>query len=147
MHSLGFTGTRHLTADSKGLVLDAIGERLPEFDRFVTGGCNGFDAEMGRFLYGHFPNKLHYVIVPDNKGQVDWWFKGLPGVMIKYMPPGSSYRQRDQAIVDASDELFYCAQYPESDPRSQRSGTWLTKRLAVRAGVPVSGIVLNHLTD
>jgi hypothetical protein len=132
-----------LTNQAKDDTLAAIGDRLPEFDRFVTGGCNGFDAKMGLYLYNHFPDKVHLVIVPDNKGQVDWWFKGLPRVMIRYMPPGTTYRQRDQAIVDASDEVFYCAQYPEADPRSQRSGTWLTKRLAVASHVPVKGIILN----
>jgi|SRR6478735_10578915 len=143
MKSLGFTGTRHLTNGSKSAVLEAIGKRLPEFDRFVTGGCNGFDAKMGQYLYETFPEKLHYVIVPDNKGQVDWWFKGKPGVMIKYMAPGTTYKQRDQAIVDASDEVFYCAEYPENDYRSTRSGTWLTKRLAEASHVPVGGIILH----
>ena len=60
------------------------------------------------------------------------------------MPPGTTYKDRNEAIVNRVDELYYCADYPEEDRRSRRSGTWQTVRLARGRGIPVDGIILNQ---
>jgi hypothetical protein len=46
------------------------------------------------------------------------------------------YRERNQDIVNAVDLLIATPAQPEADPRSKRSGTWMTIRLARRANKP-----------
>lgn len=47
------------------------------------------------------------------------------------------YRDRNQAIVDAVGRLIVIPEHPEDDPLSARSGTWMTKRMAERRGIPI----------
>lgn len=48
-----------------------------------------------------------------------------------------SYPARNAAIVDESAVLVAGPQFPEHDPRSQRSGTWQTVRMARTKGIPI----------
>lgn len=151
MSNLGFTGTRatekHQFKIRSYLESADMLMYLRKFDTYVTGGCVGFDALVGRYLRLRFPPPIahHVVIVPANKSQVDpWWEEFDAGtVELIYMDDDTDYRDRNQAIVDRADQIFYCADYPEADGRSKRSGTWMTKRIAEREGVPVHGVILN----
>jgi hypothetical protein len=60
------------------------------------------------------------------------------------MAEGTDYRDRNTEIVRRSNQLFYCADYPENHGKSRRSGTWMTKRIAEQTGIPVNGIILNN---
>ena len=151
MTSLGFTGTR--ATEPHRLKLRTYLESadmvmfLRKFDTYVTGGCTGWDALVGRYLRLKFPPPIaeHIVVVPANRSQVDpWWEEFDPGtVHLVFMNDDTDYRARNEEIVRRSDHLFYCADYPEDNARSKRSGTWMTKRIGERAKIPVNGIVLN----
>jgi hypothetical protein len=150
MSSLGFTGTRNTKDFEERLRsywegVDAT-LFLREFDTYVTGGCRGWDAFIGRYLALRFPLKTHIVVCPANRSQVDpWWLEfDLGTILVVYMPEDTDYKDRNTEIVRRSDQLFYCADYPEEHGKSQRSGTWQTKRIAEKLGVPVSGIILNR---
>jgi hypothetical protein len=60
------------------------------------------------------------------------------------MPPGTTFKQRDARMVEVGDRVIAFPLYPENDPRSKRSGTWMTVRLANRAGKPVKIHVLRE---
>ena len=149
MTSLGFTGTRETEKFHERLrdYLESADMQLflREFDMFVTGGCRGWDAFVGRYLALTFPQKTHLVVVPANRSQVDpWWLEfDLGTILVKYMPEGTDYKDRNEEIVERSDHLFYCADYPEAHGKSKRSGTWQTVRIGHRARIHVNGIILN----
>lgn len=148
--TLGFTGTRNIGGHEEKLTayLQKSETHLFlswAFDQYVTGACKGWDAFIGEFLALTYPNATHTVLVPADQSQVDRWWEGfdLGKINVIFMPPNTDYRYRNEQIVQRSDYLFYCADYPEDDGRSKRSGTWMTKRIAEKAGVPLTGIVLN----
>lgn len=152
MKTLGFTGTRNVTRNvAIDLLMPWFITDFRRYDHFVTGGCQGFDEYVGMGLAYAFPAKRHTVIVPSNRLQVAvWWpdvktyVEDLGGVFeVIEMPQGTTYKDRNEAIVNRSDELFYLADYPEQDSNSRRSGTWQTVRLARKKGVPVDGVVVN----
>lgn len=156
MTALGFTGTRYFTTTDM-LTFILVEDRLhddmglwtwiADHDEFITGGCVGFDAIMGATLarWPTLREARHVVIVPADRSRVDPWWQDpdLDGrVTVIEMPDGSSYRERDQAIVDRADELFYVAHRHERHGSQKRSGTWLTVRLARQKGIPLRGIVM-----
>ena len=50
------------------------------------------------------------------------------------MPWGTTYADRNYQLVHRGTMLFGFPAYPEKDPRSARSGSWQTIRMARRAG-------------
>lgn len=146
MNLLGFTGTRSIDASIEPYFESAEYLMYADaFDGFVTGGCKGFDAYIGKLLALKFPDKKHIVVVPANRSQVDpWWEKFDPGfVTLVEMPAGSTYKKRNIKLVELAGHLFYCACYPEEHGSSTRSGTWQTFRLAKKAGMTPDGIIIN----
>jgi len=161
MKVLGFTGTRNVVKGESWRMLHVRHEYFVDFDRFVTGACRGWDAYAGEWLLRMFPSKQHEVVVPFNRSQVNYWWeqdeiKALiesarheyPETfrfMVYEMHKDSSYKDRNQEIVDTSTDLFYCADYPEQHGQSTRSGTWQTVRIARRVlgESHIRGIVLN----
>lgn len=144
---LGFTGTRQAAQPAAFRWLDApeTHEWFESYDGYVTGGCRGFDVLVGQHLADTFPDKEHWVICPSNKSQIfAWWLAPeYEFVRVVYMPEGTDYRDRNTEIVNRSAELYYCADFPEADGRSKRSGTWMTVRIAQNAEVPVTGMILH----
>ena len=141
MRVLGLTGTRVLTPARQRLVADLLAD--VRADRYVTGGAVGFDAFAGRLLALRWPQAEHVVVVPAFRGQVQpWWEEFVGRVTLEVMPAGSTFRDRNAAIVDSCDELVAFPTHPEADPRAKRSGTWQTVRLARRAALPVRVHVL-----
>jgi hypothetical protein len=119
-------------------------------DAFVTGACRGVDAVAGRCLVSEHPTAQHVVVVPDNRNAVrEWWpsVESRRSIQVYEMEPGSSYRERNEIIVELADHLVGFVEHPEDDPRSVRSGTWQTIRLARAAGVRVTLMDLAHPTD
>jgi hypothetical protein len=123
---LGFTGTRTINDDDKETIAKFLRTPSFEIDRFqtfVTGACIGVDAYVGELMSRWFPLARHVVIIN--------------------MPPESSYRDRNLNIVRLSNKLIGFPRYAEHDPRSRRSGTWMTVRIARRLGVTYKTSVLD----
>lgn len=142
MKIYGFTAARDLSVFGHGYI-ESVLEKLPPADGYVTGGAVGGDALIGQWLYRKYTgSRKHTVVVPYHRSQVyEWWHHGklvYPGIEVIEMTfADSSYRARNKKIVDICTELVAFPAYPESDPRSQRSGTWMTVRLARQAGKPI----------
>jgi hypothetical protein len=100
---------------------------------FVTGGCVGFDDFVGRTLVEIFPTHIHRVYVPANRTLVAAWWRDpklAPLVEVREMNPGTTYADRNQALVNDVAALV-------AKPKSVRSGTWMTVGMARRANKPV----------
>lgn len=136
----GFTAARDLDERGEAAAVNVL-VQVPWAARYVTGGCTGGDTFIGRWLV---LNRLgsdarHVVIIPADRSRVDpWWEKPVIRrttlVEVIEMPPGSTYADRNARIVEESTVIFGLPAYPEDDPRSRRSGTWQTIRMARRAG-------------
>lgn len=129
----GFTGTRRITPAMQTSI-DTTLACLPDATIVVTGGCIGVDAYVAR---GAQARGLHvYAIIPANRRQVDpeW---ATYCTTYKTMPEGTDYRDRNVTIVLRSDCAYAFPEHPEADPRSRRSGTWMTIRMCRKLGVPV----------
>lgn len=137
MTAISFTASRFNFAPPPPVVASVLSARVPPADRYVTGACQGGDAWIGAWLYVARPAAEHVVVVPYNRRQIDpWWTRtgSLPLVTVREMPPGTSYADRNRVLVDSADQVFGFPAFSEEDPRSQRSGTWQTIRMARDAG-------------
>lgn len=135
-HSTGLTlagsGTRETLPDETrrtlaGLVQDAVEDH--GIVKFISGACIGFDAWFGAFAATLWPEAEHLVIVPADRSRVDpWWLEFPRPVRVLHMPPETSYRARNLALVSGSHLLFAAPAAAERE--SRRSGTWMTIRMA-----------------
>lgn len=131
---LGYTGSRS-TPDAR--TVDRLYDWLDETGQYasghVTGACRGLDAIIGEYCATKWPEHHHLVIVPANTSFVDrWWLPFGHAVQVIHMPPGTTYKDRNQTIVNNSIGLVGCPIGAEDDPRQRRSGTWQTIRMARR---------------
>jgi hypothetical protein len=143
--TVGFTGSRELSlplAQSRRVIREAV-QSLPKDARVVTGACIGVDAEVAYLAYG-----THHVhtIVPADRSRVDPHWRDYCDTF-EEMPPGTTYRDRNERIVEVSTRLIGIAQAPENDIHSRRSGTWQTIRLARKAGRSVEVRLLTTTCD
>jgi hypothetical protein len=144
--AVGFTGSRTVPDRVRMSIIQRLLSGLHRYNTFVTGACTGFDAFAGEHCYLTYPG-THIVLVPADRSRVYPWWENVPQLpgrtlQIVDMPEGSDYRARNQEIVDRSNALIALAAAPEDAPASKRSGTWQTVRLARRAHLPVSGLIL-----
>lgn len=148
MITLGTTGTRHIANEDKPRFVQYLLDNdayFSMFDMYVSGACIGWDAVFGRTMAETYSDQEHVVIVPADQSRVDAWWEDIDvPVTVINMPEKTSYRDRNLEIVKFSNVLFYCADYPEANPRSLRSGTWMTVRLARNAGLEVNGIIIHE---
>jgi hypothetical protein len=151
--SVSFTAARAMDeAAQKGVVTSVLMVHVPHVARYVTGACVGGDAFIGRWLFYSRPEAEHVVVVPGDRSRVDdWWVSasftsGRPVTVVE-MPPGTTYADRNARLVAEAGAVFAFPAYPEDDPRSRRSGTWQTVRLARKAGTSVSGTASSRLTE
>lgn len=139
--TIGFTGPRAFYHEH------LVSPYLAELDAhtYVTGGAIGLDTYAGMALAHKYPHARHVVIAPANHAAVSYWWLGeeyVGRVIVHQMRHGTTYKARNEAIVRASTELMAFPLYVEHDPRSERSGTWQTVRIARRRDIPVSVRVL-----
>lgn len=138
MSVAGFTGTREPPEDWADRIDDLV-DALPPGTVVVVGCCVGVDARVAnraraRRLWVH-------AVVPGIGGR--WldpeWRRHCS--TFECMPIGTTYRQRDERIVDLvamhGGRLVGVPRWPEDDPRSLRSGSWMTCNIARRRGVPL----------
>lgn len=150
---IGFTGTRRVPDYRVRDVLDWVDERVATLGgtEYTTGACVGFDALVAPHLLKTRPDDLHRLIVPANRAQVDTdmfhEFLTHSGgwKAIELMPAGTTYRDRNERILDHADVLLAVADAPENAGRSARSGTWMTVRIARKRFLPVHELVLMEI--
>jgi hypothetical protein len=120
-------------------------------DLYVTGGCVGVDEAIATMLCRIHPESAQRIMVPHNRDLVDqYWLTAIgkrSNVEVIYMPAGSTYRDRNLAILGdftihgyfrhIPDLLIGFPPFPEKDPRMARSGTWQTIHLARYASPPI----------
>jgi hypothetical protein len=137
VRTISFTASRDMGEDAQqGVVTSVLTVHVPQVERYVTGACTGGDAFIGRWLYCHYPDAEHVVIVPANRSRVDpWWLeaKGRSVTVIE-MPPGTTYADRNAQLAAEANAVFAFPAYPEADRRSRRSGTWQTVRMSRGVG-------------
>jgi predicted Rossmann fold nucleotide-binding protein DprA/Smf involved in DNA uptake len=145
----GFSGSRTITDTDQRTIDDVLGSLLPGSE-YTTGGCIGVDTIVGRRMWLAHQKATHRVVVPADRSRVSpWWMHRAireagpgSGVLVEEMPPNTTYKDRNQRIVDHSNVLVAFPAHSEDDPRSKRSGTWQTIRMARRAGLEVLVTVL-----
>lgn len=147
MKTVGFTGGRNLSGVSPDKMVSPL--KKLERSQFVYGGCIGADEAIALWLTNFGPaGSRHRVILPANRAAVAEWWKypnaADPFPLVEYMPAGSTFKDRNQAIVNISDELVGFPEYPEDHPKSRRSGTWQTIRMGRKKSIPVDVHILRE---
>lgn len=132
MTFIGFSGSREAGPQDEWISTEIVRRLGGKGHLFITGGCIGFDAQIAKAAFEAGEEVL--TIVPANLSQVDPWVY-TRCTRYENMPSGSTYRNRNQRIVDLADTLVAV---PEDDElHNSRSGTWMTIRMGRRKGIPV----------
>lgn len=138
---IAISGSRTVTTPHQRALIRTCILAIPTMSRIVTGGCLGVDALAARVAFeaGCY---VIMTILPSNHRAVDPLWKSHCHGYIQ-MPPGTTYRDRNIAVLRRADQLLAFPRYPEDDPRSRGSGTWMTIRLAWADDMPVEIHVLD----
>jgi hypothetical protein len=138
-----FTGARDITESEALRVIQAV-FALPEHTRIISGGALGVDTVAALAVVMSQTHRMLHVVLPCTTEPRDvGWLEAAS--TWERMPPGTTFKQRDARMVEVGDRVIAFPLYPENDPRSKRSGTWMTVRLANRAGKPVKIHVLREI--
>ena len=132
---LGFTGTGNLPATHREVVYRGLAEIMRDLPPekimgIVTGACVGVDECIFFWFRAHYPEIPQTVVFPADRKAVDLT-EGevrIAGHTVVLMPPGTSYRQRNEKLVELSDLVgaFWTGQ--------KRSGTYMTMNIARKVG-------------
>ena len=140
-----FTGSREFPRHHQQVKIDQMLARLHNANGFVTGACIGIDHYVGLRLLRMYPDKHHTVVVPADRSRVvNWWapYAAPPapvgwsppaGVEVIEMPAGTSYRDRNQRMIDLGSFLIGYPARTEFHDASRRSGSWQTVRMGRRS--------------
>lgn len=137
--SVGFTGTRSLNPMEDIGRLMMILEALPTGTAIVTGACIGVDSFIASQAH-NFGLSVH-TVVPADRSRVDRRWRDHCDTF-EEMASGTDYRARNVRIVELSTRVIAVPDHAEDAPESRRSGTWMTVRIARKAGKPVDVHVL-----
>lgn len=140
---IGTSGSRGPLTKAQIALIRAKILSLPEGTTVVTGGCVGVDALIAETAYESGDLKVHTILPADHKAVDPKWREHCH--TWRQMPAGTTYRDRDQAVVEESDNLLAFPLYKESDSRARRSGTWMTIRMARRAVQSIETFILDGL--
>lgn len=141
---LGVSGSREALSE---IWYPTVSERvyrakLAGYTRLVQGACKGIDEIA--LMAGRY-HRLHtHSILPTMRGSLARTWK-VYSDSYEESPAGSSFLERDQLIVDQSDALLALPLYREDHPKSKRSGTWATIRMARRKAIPIRILVLTDI--
>jgi hypothetical protein len=129
---IGITATRHLTEVGQRHIEEAMREAVRlDVEGIIVGGAVGGDAYAG--LTAHALRLWVKVILPEDAKEADPDFHRYADEAEGRYP----YRERNTRIVQQCTDLWAFPAYLEADPRSKRSGTWMTVRIARQMGRPV----------
>lgn len=124
---IGFTGTQQgMTEEQKAAVDSLLDALCPSGGRVHHGDCIGADAQFHELARAR--RSLRIEVHPPRQSGKRAYCKGD----VKW--PAHDYRKRNQHIVNVCDVLIAA---PRLDYEEQRSGTWMTVRMARRADKPV----------
>lgn len=136
---VGWTGSRDLTDAMRAAIdtyLDYLATRYRATRdvKVVHGGCLGVDEYVSKSASARGIPQV--TIFPSNMSQAATACRYRSQEVVQ-MPEGSTYRQRNEAIVKLATTLVAVPRFAEDHPRMRRSGTWMTIRIARRRGVPL----------
>jgi len=128
---IGVTAARALNERGEQNITAALADVAGTAEMVITGGAIGGDAFAARCAHG-----------------LRLWVRTIFPLSVKEVDPDwrlyadeaegpYEYRERNERIVDQCSVLYAFPAFPEDHPRSRRSGTWLTIRMARKAGKPV----------
>jgi predicted Rossmann fold nucleotide-binding protein DprA/Smf involved in DNA uptake len=114
------------------LLTEAI-TALPRGTIVVQGGAIGIDYEAARIA--HNLGLDVWTIYPSDHSHISTTTR-IRSTRVEYMPPGTSYRQRNERVVGLSDWVIAVPERP-SNGVDWGSGTWMTVRIAKGVGKAV----------
>lgn len=144
---MAFTASRQIPKSAEARLRTTVLATLGRYDLYVTGACVGGDQEIASIIAECSPTTKQHILVPRDRTRVDpvWLaeMRLLPQVRVLEMPRGTTYRDRNYALLGegftfavSPHLLVGFPLHPESHPESQRSGTWMTIRMARANGTP-----------
>ena len=139
--TVAVSGTRLLAIEDRPRLYQVL-LTVSQQETLLTGACVGVDTVMAQMAYTG--GWRVFTVVPANRSQVDpSWSKWCSAFEI--MPPSPEpYRARNERLIQLADRLIAFPAYVEDDPRSRRSGTWMTIHLAEQYSVPTDIYVLRR---
>lgn len=142
--AVGFTGARSIVSEQERLVEAALAVLDPSRHVVVTGGCIGIDRLVA--VLAHVRGLHVHTILPADRSRLDLdWRQHCTSY--EEMPIGTDYRARNERLVARSKRLVALPAHPEDDPRSKRSGTWMTVRIARQAVKPIVVLLPETATE
>lgn len=136
-----FTGPRALTERQASYVRQSVRGLLKPGDIAVVGVCVGTDALIAHTAYA-IPGVHVHAVVPANRSQIDPDWRKYCDTSEEMPPSEDPYRDRNKRMVDIGNSLVGYPARPEKE--SPRSGTWMTIRLARKAGKPTEVHILSE---
>jgi hypothetical protein len=134
----GFTGSRYVAPEHHSFI-DLVLENYLDGSEYTTGAQAGIDTFVLRRLAPKLSEAHHRVIVP-SAPHLERYLAMADEVI--YLPPSREpYRDRNEKILEYTDVLIALPLHPEEE--QPRSGTWMTIRMAKKAGIPVEIAMLD----
>ena len=137
--TIAFSGSTKVTPEEEARVR-TFAHRLKVADVWVTGGAPGIDTIIAESLLDLHPQARHIIVLPS----APYNYPAVKALIARgaepiYMPASAThadaYRARNTKMVELADKLVA---FPAgSEAAFRRSGTWMTCRIARRAGRPV----------
>lgn len=140
----GFTGSRYLEPTHHALLDEVLHAHL-DGEEYTTGGAAGVDTYVLRRMTTLCPEALHRVCVPE--AGLGWENPYLNLASVVEQVPDTMrhpYRSRNLRILVHTDVLLAFPLREEDHPKSKRSGTWMTIRMARERGYKVITTVLGY---
>lgn len=130
--NITFTGTRKPPEHTANLIRWVL-LGLPATSGLIVGGAVGVDELVALEAIGMGRGKYVHAVLPCTTDPADLpWLRSVDSVT--QMERGTSFKQRDTRMVEMGDRTIAFPLHPETDATMLRSGTWMTVRIARRAG-------------